>query len=80
MRNTSTNNNYPKTLLIRNTIGGMVWQLYHVNNELEALRLSNNAQNSAFKDQELTDYNDQEETFPNWRQESNGIIEDQISI
>ena len=32
----STKNEFPKTLVIRNSKGGMIWQIYHVQKESEA--------------------------------------------
>jgi hypothetical protein len=31
----TTNNNYPKTLVIRNHEGGAIWQVYHMDNEYQ---------------------------------------------
>ena len=64
----STTDKYPKTLLIRNHSGGMIWQLYHVNNKVEADILSWNATNNVFMAIELVDHDDSfEETFEGWR-------------
>lgn len=61
---------YPKTLVIRNTVGGMVWQIYHVDNGMQAFHLSKNAKLNAFEGRTLEDHQpDMEETFPNWRME-----------
>lgn len=72
-RDTSTTDKYPKTLLIRNTVGGMIWQVYHVQNDKEAELLSTNAHKNAFLDRELTDYLDEEETFTDWRETEGGL-------
>ena len=61
---------YPKTLVIRNTVGGAIWQIYHVDNIDQAFHLSKNAKNNAFHGRTLEDYQPNEgETFPNWRME-----------
>lgn len=66
----STKNEFPKTLVIRNSKGGMIWQIYHVQKESEADKLSFNATNNGFESITLEDYQPQhEETFPNWREE-----------
>lgn len=66
----NTDNKFPKTLEIRNTSGGMIWQIYHVNNIKEAEILSKNALKNGFMESTLVEYNkDTEETFPNWRNE-----------
>lgn len=72
-RNTSTSEEYPKTLLIRNTFGGMIWQVYHVEKESEAAKLSHGAALNGFQDCELTDYKeDWEQTWPDWRETNGG--------
>lgn len=64
----TTNKDYPKTLEIRNTEGGMIWQIYHVNNKQEAMLLSQGAMNNAFMSRTLVDHKpDEKETFPHWR-------------
>ena len=61
---------YPKTLVIRNTIGGMIWQIYHVSNLRQAQYLARNAKDNVFHGRTLEDYQpNEEETFPNWRME-----------
>lgn len=60
---------FPKTLVIRNHVGGLIWQIYHVDNEYQAYYLAKNAKNKGFEEITLEDYNDYEETFPNWRVE-----------
>lgn len=60
--------NYPKTLLIRNEKGGMVWQVYHVNNIREAKMLARTAQGNRFDHITLEAYDkDAKETWPGWR-------------
>ena len=72
-RDNTTNEEYPKTLLIRNTVGGVIWQVYHVEKEIEAQRLSTNANRHGFADRELIDYDtNHEETYPGWRETSGG--------
>jgi hypothetical protein len=66
----SNSNEFPKTLLIRNSVGGMIWQVYHVNNLHEVEVLSKNATNNGFESVTLVDYDiSYEETFPDWRSE-----------
>ena len=66
--NLTTNNSFPKTLFIRNEFGGMIWQVYHINNLTEAERLANNATKNQFNGITLEDYQpDYEETRPDWR-------------
>lgn len=67
LRDTSTNNNYPKTLLIRNEVGGMVWQLYHVPSLESAILLAYTSRTQGYEDQELVDYKpESEENYPEW--------------
>ena len=69
----TTTPDYPKTLFIRNEVGGLIWQVYHVQKELEAKRLSYNAKNNGFYGITLEDYEpDYEETFPHWRDTDGG--------
>jgi len=64
----TTSKDYPKTLEIRNTEGGMIWQVYHVNSKPEAWILSLNAKGNGFECRTLTDYQpEEEETWKNWR-------------
>tara|TARA_R110000803_G_scaffold87494_1_gene154220 strand:+ start:4795 stop:5025 length:231 start_codon:yes stop_codon:yes gene_type:complete len=68
--NITTSSEYPKTLVIRNTKGGMIWQVYHINELYEAERLSFRATKNGFESCTLDDYkSDYEETFPDWRKE-----------
>jgi len=61
---------FPKTLVIRNTPEGMIWQIYHVNDQREADILSRNAHNNGFYGITLEDYQaGYEETWPGWRNE-----------
>jgi hypothetical protein len=64
----SNNSFYPKTLMIRNHEGGMVWQVYHIENEREANILSSNAQRNGFYGTTLEIHQPEyEETWPGWR-------------
>ena len=75
MTDISTTETYPKTLVIRNTEGGLVWQIYHVQAQHEAERLSNNATINGFYGITLEDYDESaEETWPNWRENAPHII------
>lgn len=68
--NNSLNNVYPKTLLIHNTKGGAVWQVYTIDNVHQISILVEGAKGNAFMYVTLEDWTGDEETFPNWRQES----------
>lgn len=70
---TSKDNNYPKTLVIRNHKGGAIWQIYHVHKEREAILLSNNATRNGFYAITLEDHQpEMEETWPDWRETEGG--------
>jgi|TARA_R110002153_G_scaffold6210_16_gene28632 hypothetical protein len=74
LNDNTTNIEYPKTLVIRNSEGGMVWQVYHVNDYYEAERLSFRATKNGFESCILEDYEDGcEETFPTWRKECDWV-------
>jgi hypothetical protein len=65
----STTETYPKTLIVRNHKGGMIWQVYHVQKQSEADKLSTNAFFNGFQGSTLEDYQpDQKETWPDWRE------------
>ena len=65
----STNDNYPKTLVVRNHEGGGIWQIYHVHKLREADILSRNATSNGFEAITLEDYHaDYDETWPDWRE------------
>ena len=67
--NISSNENFPKTLIIRNHLGGSIWQVYHVQKLSEAKKLSYNATMNGFEAITLEDYKkDMEETWSNWRE------------
>lgn len=69
----STSGNYPKTLIIRNHDGGMIWQVYHVQKERETTLLAGNATKNGFMAITLEDFQeDYEETFPDWRETEGG--------
>lgn len=73
----TTNSDYPKTLVIRNHEGGMIWQIYHVQKKNEAEKLSFNATRNAFEAITLEDYQpDYEETWPDWRENCDPSIID----
>jgi|LakMenEpi03Aug12_release.lakeMendotaPanAssembly.Ray.scaffolds.fasta_scaffold17891_20 hypothetical protein len=65
-----TNDNiYPKTLMIRNHEGGLVWQVYHVQKQSEADKLVSNAWKNGFFGSTLEDHQPEcEETWPDWRE------------
>lgn len=68
-KDTSTKDKYPKTLIIRNHLGGMIWQVYHIQKESEAIKLANNAYRNGFQAITLEDHKpDMKETWPDWRQ------------
>ena len=54
--NVSNNENFPKTLIIRNHLGGAIWQVYHVQKLSEAEKLSFNATMNGFEAITLEDY------------------------
>lgn len=65
----STTEEFPKTLIIRNHEGGLIWQIYHVTRQLDVENLSNNASRSGFQAITLEDHQpDLEETWPDWEQ------------
>ena len=71
----STLDQFPKTLVIRNHQGGMIWQIYHVQKESEAQKLAYNATMNAFEAITLENYQeDMEETWPDWRETCNSDI------
>lgn len=66
---------FPKHLIIRNHLGGMVWQVYKVEKESEAIKLANNASKNGFADITLENFDkDLEETFPDWRDTKGGKL------
>lgn len=67
----TTTEKYPKTLVIRNHEGGAIWQIYHVQEKYEAETIANGATNNGFEAITLEEHQPNlEETFPNWRKES----------
>ena len=71
--NISTNKKYPKTLIIRNHLGGLIWQVYNVDKEKEAKMISERATMNGFEAITLEDFNkDIKETWPDWRSTSGG--------
>ncbi len=68
--NISTDSLWPKTLVIRNSKGGLIWQVYHVNNDAQAIYITEGAHDNGFESVTLQDYDgEMVETFPNWRME-----------
>jgi|WetSurMetagenome_2_1015567.scaffolds.fasta_scaffold55296_4 hypothetical protein len=65
----SSSPDYPKSLMVRNSVGGMVWQHYRVRSKAEADALCANSWNNGFYGSTLEDNNPYEETYPNWREE-----------
>lgn len=64
-----SNDTYPKTLIIRNHEGGMIWQIYHVQKKSEADKISSNAHKNGFYAITLEDHQpEREETWPDWRE------------
>lgn len=58
-----------RTLYIRNTRGGMIWQVYHVRNLAEVGMLENTARANGFSGFQLAEYApEEEETWPDWRE------------
>jgi hypothetical protein len=71
--NLTTNAPYPKTLFISNEKGGAVWQVYHVEAQHEADRLSKTATANGFEHIELKDFDeDVTESYPDWRDTTGG--------
>ena len=65
----STTETYPKTLMIRNHKGGLIWQVYHIKKESEAIKLSSNALRNGFQGTTLEDYQPEyKETWKDWRE------------
>ena len=64
----TTSKEFPKTIIIRNTFDGMVWQVYHVKNNYDKSVIILNAFNNEFKGISVEDYQPElEETFTNWQ-------------
>lgn len=71
----STIEEFPKTLVIRNHMGGMIWQIYHVQKENEAIKLSHNATMNGFEAITLENHQPEyQETWPDWRETCNPDI------
>jgi hypothetical protein len=69
----SSNGDYPKTLVVRNHEGGLIWQIYHVDKEIEAIILAKNATANAFMAITLENHKpESEETWPDWRETEGG--------
>jgi hypothetical protein len=55
--------------MIRNHGGGMIWQVYHVDNINDVERLTSNAHRNGFYGSTLEDHQpEREETWPDWRE------------
>lgn len=73
--NISRTDDYPKTLIVRNHPGGMIWQIYHVQKLVEAERLASTAYKNGFYAVSLEDYKPNlEETWPDWRETDGGKL------
>lgn len=72
----STNNNYPKTVVIRNSKGGMIWQIYHVKSERAAEIIAKRAADNCFEGVTLEDYQpNMEETSEGWQNDFSTDVE-----
>ena len=72
----STNNNYPKTVVIRNSKGGMIWQVYHVKSERAAEIIAKRAADNCFEGVTLEDYQpNMEETSEGWQNDFSTDVE-----
>jgi hypothetical protein len=70
----STGDSFPKTLVVRNHEGGLIWQIYHVQKQSEADRLAANAHGNGFFGSTLENYQpDYDETWPDWRETPGGL-------
>lgn len=63
-----------RQLEIRNTRGGMIWQIYHVHSCEEASLIASNAGKNGFQSVTLTAECTHEETWPDWRETSKGYM------
>jgi len=69
-KNISTTSKYPKTLVIRNSEHGAIWQIYHMDNQYQIMDIVRGAERNGFECITLEDYDESaKETFPNWRAE-----------
>ena len=57
-----------RQLLIRNTPGGCVWQVYHIKSDLEYDLITRTASGNGFLSFTVETECDMEETFPGWRE------------
>lgn len=65
----TTSKEFPKTLIIRNTPGGMIWQIYHPDTQEDVDNLTSNAYSNGFFGITLEDYNSElKETWEDWRE------------
>ena len=66
--NQTSDNKYPKTLLIRNQHGGSIWQIYHVEKEQEANLIAKNATKNGFESVILEDHKPElQQTWGEWK-------------
>lgn len=71
----SKKDTYPKTLVIRNHEGGLVWQIYHIKNIHEASKLSSNATMNGFYAITLEDYQSHlKQTWEDWRENCDFVL------
>lgn len=71
----TTDSVFPKTLLVRNHEGGLVWQVYHVQKQSEAEHLSDIATGNGFEAISLVDHiPNLDETWPDWRDTCDAYI------
>lgn len=63
------NDHWPKTLIIRNTTNGLIWEAYDVNNIEEAKMLAKTSKMNRFLSRTLEErgYCSGGETFDDWR-------------
>lgn len=75
----SSDNDYPKTLLIHNDRHGIIWQVYHINDIIEQEIIMEGAKRNAFMYIRAINYDSEyEETFKDWR--NSGSFKDQYRL
>lgn len=75
-KNISTTTEFPKTLVVRNTPDGMIWQIYHVKTERGAKIIAEGADRGGFEGVTLENHQPElEETFPNWQNDIRNSVE-----
>jgi hypothetical protein len=65
---------FPKTLIVRNHVGGAGWQVYHVQKLSEVEKLTENCWNNGFYGSTLENYTGEKETWSDWRETEEGKI------